>query len=487
MRKPNARTGPPGGALRALTLLAGATGAAVVALDGTVLVVVQPAMRHELGGTLAQLQWAGTGYLIAVASLLVFAGRLGDRYGHHRLFALGMLGFGAASAGIGVADGIGWVIGLRAVQGVFGALLQPATLGMLRAVFPPERLGMAIAVRTSVIGLAAAVGPVLGGALAAGPGWRAVFFLNVPVAVAVGIPALLAARRAPGRTARDAGLDLPGACLLGVALLCLVHTLVAVPDGGWTTVNGLAAAVGAVTAAVFVRHERRYAAAPLVPGGLLRTPGITPALALLLVSSAALHGTLFVGTYFLQDVVGLDPFECAVRTLPLAVTMVLGAPLCAVLLRRYGPRRTAGAGAVVLAAGVALLSRAGAEAGAGTVGAAFFALGGGFVAVMVTATSVVVRQAPAGQAGVAGGLKQTAVNVGPVLGVAAATTLMSVRSATGQPPDTAFLAAMAPTLGCLALVAAIGLLPAGRLPGSDSGSGTKSYRRVDSVSRRAHS
>ncbi|MDG4864887.1 MFS transporter, partial [Streptomyces sp. T-3] len=134
--------------LQRLTLGGSITGAVIVALDGTVLTIVQPLLQRDLDASFAQVQWTSTGYLIAVASLLVFAGRLGDRYGHQRMFALGILGFGAASAAIGLASGIGWVIALRIAQGVFGALLQPATLGMLRAAYPPDRLGMPIAVRT---------------------------------------------------------------------------------------------------------------------------------------------------------------------------------------------------------------------------------------------------------------------------------------------------------------------------------------------------
>lgn len=175
---------------RALTLASSVVGAVIVALDGTVLTVAQPTLQRDLGASFAQVQWTSTGYLIAVAGLLVFSGRLGDRYGHQRVFALGMLGFGVTSAGIGLAPGIGWLIGLRVVQGVFGALLQPATLGMLRAAFPPDRLRMPIAVRTSAIGLAAAAGPVLGGALVSGPGWRAMFFVNVVPALAFGLLAL---------------------------------------------------------------------------------------------------------------------------------------------------------------------------------------------------------------------------------------------------------------------------------------------------------
>ncbi|MGF1338643.1 MFS transporter [Streptomyces flavovirens] len=126
---------------RRITLTGSVVGAAVVALDGTVLTVVQPTLQKDLHASFAQVRWTSTGYLIAVAGLLVLAGRLGDRYGHRRLFAVGMLGFGATSAGIGLASGIGTVIVLRVAQGAFGALLQPATLGMLRAAFPPTGWG----------------------------------------------------------------------------------------------------------------------------------------------------------------------------------------------------------------------------------------------------------------------------------------------------------------------------------------------------------
>ncbi|MEU6238696.1 MFS transporter, partial [Kitasatospora sp. NPDC047058] len=169
---------------RRLTLAGSITGAGIVALDGTVLTVAQPRMQRDLHASFAAVQWTSTAYLIAVASLLVFAGRLGDRYGHQRVFAIGVFGFAATSAGIAAAPGIGWVIALRALQGVAGALLQPATLGMLRAAYPADRLAMPIALRTSAIGLAAAAGPVVGGALTTHLGWRAVFLLTVAPAAA---------------------------------------------------------------------------------------------------------------------------------------------------------------------------------------------------------------------------------------------------------------------------------------------------------------
>ncbi|GHI03057.1 MFS transporter [Streptomyces cellostaticus] len=465
---------------RRLTLASSVAGAVLVALDGTVLTVAQPSLQRALHASFAQVQWTSTAYLVAVASLLVFAGRLGDRYGQRRMFALGMLGFGAASAGIGLAPGIGWVIGLRVAQGVFGALLQPATLGMLRAAFPPDRLAMPLAVRTSAIGLAAAAGPLVGGALVTGLGWRAVFFLGVLPATAFGLAALTGTNRAPltdtnrapltgtdptpvtgtdptpmtapDRTKAAAlaedprpSLDLPGALLLAVALACFVHTLVALPGSGVATAAGLGGA--ALAGGAFVRHERR-AASPLLPPEVIGSPAVGAALALLVAVSASLFGTLFVETYVLQRRLGLDPFHSALRSLPLAVLMVLSAPLCPVLLRRAGARWTAGAATAVLALGVLVLSRA---TGTLALGAGFALLGAGFGTVMVAATHVVVRRADVAVAGVAGGLQQTALNVGPVVGVAAGTALM------GAEPRAALLV--------LAAVAACAVPVARALPG----------------------
>ncbi|MEU7434082.1 MFS transporter [Streptomyces sioyaensis] len=485
---------------RRLTLTGSIIGAVLVALDGTVLTIAQPTLQRDLHASFVQVQWTSTGYLIAVASLLVFAGRLGDRYGHQRLFALGILGFAATSAGIGLAPGIGWVIGLRVAQGICGALLQPATLGMLRATYPEDQLGMPIALRTSAIGLSAAAGPVLGGALVAHLGWRAVFFLTVLPALVTGVLALVvrvpdggvptgrapavrvpAARPAPRRVhaapAPDpslaARLDLLGACLLAVALLCLVHTLVALPESGWTAVTGAGAAAAVAAFGAFLRQERRTAS-PLVPLGFLGSPPVAAALAVLLSASAALFGALFVGTYFLQDVLALDPLQSALRVLPLAVMMVLSAPAAAVLQRRHGARRTTVVAMTLLTLGILLLSLLDRTSAAPAIGAAFLLLGAGFGTVMVTATAVIVHQASADHAGVAGGLQQTAMNIGPTLGVALATMLMTLTAPTtaGKVPSAgglrgtadAFTSAMGSTLPALACLAALGALAAGALP-----------------------
>ncbi|MGW8761158.1 MFS transporter [Streptomyces sp. NPDC055815] len=451
------------------TLACSVVGAAVVALDGTVLTVAQPALQRDLHAHVGQVQWTSTGYLVAVASLLVLAGRLGDRYGHRRVFASGALGFAAASAGIALAPGIGAVIALRVLQGVCGALLQPATLGMLRTAYPPDRLATPIAVRTAAIGLAAAAGPLVGGALVSSYGWRAVFLLGVPPTLAIGVLALVTPDRTQGDPAQDptpgptapsrlAALDPLGALLLAVTLGLLVHGLDAASRPGGTRAAALACAVALGAGVVFARHERRVAR-PLLPPALLRSGPVVAGLAALLAASAALSGSLFVATYFLQDVQGLDPLDCALRFLPLAALMVPGALLCPPLQRRFGPRRTATAGAALLTLGVLGLARLDATAGAASVGIASALLGAGFVTLMVTATSVVVRRAPEEHAGVAGGLQQTAMNVGPALGVATAALLLALV------PDGGFVPARGAALPALAAIAALAIPAALALPG----------------------
>ncbi len=236
-------------------------------------------------------------------------------------------------------------------------------------------------------------------------GWRAVFFLNVVPSLVFGVLALTV--REPYRERASAvQFDLLGALLLALSLASLVQALVDLPGSA----AGLA--LSALAGLAFVRHERRTAH-PLLPPDVVGSAAIRGALGMLLAASAAFSGTLFVVTYFLQDTTGLDPFQSALRGLPLAAAMVLAAPSTAVVLRRAGARRTAGVAMVVVALAVLVLSRA---SGTFAVCGVFALLGAGFGAVMVAGTQVVVRVAEVASAGVAGGLKQTAVNVGPTLG-----------------------------------------------------------------------
>ncbi|MFF7636854.1 MFS transporter [Kitasatospora sp. NPDC008050] len=325
---------------------------------------------------------------------------------------------------------------------------------------------------TSTGYLLAAAGPVLGGAIVTRLGWRAVFVLNVPVALAIAALALLLRTprtSAPQQTPER--LDPTGALLLSGALAMLVGTLSTVPGHGWAapaTLLGLAATAG--VAAAFAVRERR-SAHPLVPTAVARSVPVTASMALLLATTAGMFGALFTVTFFLQDVRGLDPLASGLHGLPLTALMVLGAPVAGAALRRHGPRRTALTGITLVVLGIASLSRLTPGGGWALGGTAFAVLGAGYAAVMVSATGTVVGQAPPGYAGVIGGLKQTAMNIGPTLGIAVAASLVS-----SQAPATAALGStgpgstgpgstgLAPALLALAAVAALGLLPAALLP-----------------------
>ncbi|MFD7777682.1 MFS transporter [Streptomyces sp. NPDC059753] len=450
-------------ARRPFALLASVSGAMIVALDGTILLVAQPSLRHDLDASVAQVQWTSTSYLIAVATLLVVAGRLGDRYGHARLLFVGVLGFGVASAGIALAPTIGWVIALRAAQGAFGALLQPATLALLRLTYPPDRLGTPIAVRTSAIAVAAGLGPVLGGILVQHLGWRAVFWVNVPAALVIAALTLAVRTPMPERTGSQR-LDLTGTALLTAALAVLVHTLAGVPGRGWTAgATLLELDAGLALSAVLVLHER-HAAHPIVPRAVARSVPVTAAMALLLVISAGLFGALFRATFYLQDTLRLAPLATGLRVLPLTALMVLGAPVAGAALRRYGPRRTAIAGTALVVVGIAQLSSLGPAGPWPSMTAAFAALGAGFATVMVTATGTVVGDAPPGYAGVVGGLKQTAMNIGPSLGIAVAAGATGAAGATRSTAASVSASTMSSSLLPLAILALLGLIPAFLLP-----------------------
>ncbi|MFI6743042.1 MFS transporter [Nonomuraea sp. NPDC050451] len=357
------------------------------------------------------------------------------------------------------------MIALRVAQGVFGALLQPATLALLRLTFPGNRLGAAVAVRTSAIGVAAAAGPLLGGVLVAHLGWRSVFMVNVPVALVVAAAAMAVRAPAPPRSGPAERLNAVGAVLMAGVLAVGVHTLVGVPEHGWTggpTLAGLLCTAGG--AALLVVHERR-AAHPIVPSVVARSIPVTAAMTLLLLTTGGMFGALFVATFLLQDVRGLTPLAAGLRVLPLTVLMVLGAPLAGVVLRRYGPRRVAVAGSALVTLGILGMSRLTSTDAWAVSGVCFALLGAGFATVMVTATGTVVGDAPAGYAGVVGGLKQTAMNIGPTLGIGIAAGLMQ---AEGFPASlrTASDSAQAaePALLGLAALAALGLLPGLLLP-----------------------
>jgi EmrB/QacA subfamily drug resistance transporter len=204
----------------------------MVALDGTIVAIANPAIAEDLKASFPEVQWITNAYFLALAVTLITAGKLGDRFGHRQTFLIGVVGFAAASGAIGLSNSVAFVVTFRVFQGLFGALLMPAALGLLRATFPAEKLNMAIGIWGMVIGASTAGGPILGGFLVEHVSWQSVFYINVPVGIlAVTLGALILLDHRAENAPRS--FDILGIALLSAAMFCLVWALIKAPEWGW--------------------------------------------------------------------------------------------------------------------------------------------------------------------------------------------------------------------------------------------------------------
>ncbi|WP_405778545.1 DHA2 family efflux MFS transporter permease subunit [Streptomyces sp. NBC_00859] len=415
-----------------LTVMTLSVGAMMVSLDTTIVTVAQPAMQADLHTDLTGVQWVTDAYLLAVAALLITAGRLGDRFGHRMMFLVGACGFTASSFAIGMSSSLGWVVAMRVVQGVFGALMQPATLGLLRGAFPPDRLNQPIAVRSAVIAASTAAGPVVGGLLVEHAHWSWVFFLNIPLgalALVLGITVLGDVRdgAAGGR------LDLVGMLLVAGALGSLVWGLSVAADSRRSSLEALPYLVaGAVLGAVFVAWERR-STHPLVPLRLFRSAPFTSGVVTMAVMGCVMVGAPFVLIFYLQNVLALSAAESGVRVLGLTLLMIVGAPPAAIWIGKAGPRIPVAVGLTVIAASMCALAGLDADSGTLHTTLCFLLLGLGFSPVMVGGTKLVISNVPKELSGVAGGMQQTAMQVGGSLGIAVVSAVVMTYTAARLP------------------------------------------------------
>lgn len=398
----------------------------MVALDGTIVAIANPAIQKDLGASLADVQWITNGYLLALAVTLITAGKLGDRFGHRQTFLLGIAGFATASGAIGLSGSVAAVVAFRVLQGLCGALLMPAALGLLRATFPAGKLNMAIGIWGSVIGASTAAGPIAGGLLVQHVNWQSVFFINVPVGlVALALGLLILKDYRSGNAPKS--FDLLGILLLSGAMFSLVWALIKAPTWGWGDMRTLGF-LGAATAGflAFALWESKVRE-PLIPLGLFRSVPLSAGTALMVLMAFAFLGGLFFVTFYLQNVHGMSPVDSGLHLLPLTGMMIFASPIAGALITRFGPRGVLVAGMVLTA--VAMFGMSALEPGTGTAEMSvwFAMLGLGLAPVMVGATEVIVGNAPVEHAGVAGGLQQSAMQVGGSLGTAVLGAVMAAR------------------------------------------------------------
>ncbi|GAA2116517.1 MFS transporter [Kitasatospora saccharophila] len=425
-----------GGRLRGhpwLTLLTVAVGVMMVALDGTVVAIANPAIQQDLHASPANIQWVTSGYLLALAVFLITAGKIGDRFGHKTTFLVGAVGFAATSAAIGFAGSIQQVILFRVLQGLFGALLQPAALGLLRGAFPAEKLNMAIGIWGGVIGASTAAGPIVGGLLVEHVNWESVFYINIPVGIVALVLGLLVLKDVRAENAAKS-FDIPGIVLLSGAMFMLVWGIIKAPTWGWGDPTTLLFLGGALLALVFFAIWQKYAKEPLIPLSLFRSVPLSAGTLLMVLMAFAFFGGIFFVTFYLQNVHGMAPVDAGVHLLPMTGMMIVGAPVAGVLIGKVGPRIPIVGGMVLTTAAMLGMSTLDVDSGTGVMSLWFLLMGLGLSPVMVGATDVIVGNAPMELSGVAGGLQQAAMQVGGSLGTAVLGAVMASK-VTGALPD----------------------------------------------------
>ncbi|MFG2712619.1 MFS transporter [Streptomyces goshikiensis] len=331
-------------------LLITATAGFMAALDNLVVTTALPAIRADLGGKLEDLEWTVNAYTLTFAVLLMFGAALGDRFGRRRLFITGLAVFTGASAAGALSPGINELIAARAVQGVGAAIMMPLTLTLLTAAVPAARRGMALGIYGAVTGLAVASGPLIGGSLTEHMSWQWIFWLNVPIGLAL-IP--LARLRLAESSAARSRLDVPGTLLISGGLFGIVYGLVNANAHGWTSAPVLTGLIGgAVLVGGFIRHGFHSPNA-MLPMRLFRNRGFLGINFASLLMFVGMFGSIFLLSQYFQGVSGYSPAEAGLRMLPWTGMPMVLSPIAGILADRIGSRPVISAGLAFQAAGLA--------------------------------------------------------------------------------------------------------------------------------------
>jgi EmrB/QacA subfamily drug resistance transporter len=435
-------------------LLATVLASAMAMLDATAVNVALPTIGAELSASLSGLQWTVTGYTLALASLVLLGGALGDRYGRRRVFVVGVIWFAVTSLGCGLAQTTGQLVAARVLQGIGGALLTPGSLAIIQSSFRPGDRARAIGLWSALSGVAGLVGPFLGGFLVDAVSWRWVFGINVPLALAV---TLVAARHVPESRdpARRGRFDVLGAALGALALGAVTYALIAAGGGPGRGDVWLAAGLGVATGAAFVVREHR-AADPMLPLGVFADRQFTGANLSTLAVYGALGGFSFFLVLQLQTVLGYGATQAGAAMLPSILAITLLSARAGALAQRIGPRLPMSLGPAVAAAGVLWLTRV--EAGSSYWADVFpgsLVVGLGMSLVVAPLTATVLGAAPDHLAGVASGVNNAVARAANLLAVAALPLAVGLSGDDYTRPD-AFSAGFA-----AAMVICAGLMVAG--------------------------
>jgi len=446
-------------------LVLAAMAAFMTALDTLVVTTALSTIRADLGASVEQLEWTVNAYNLSFAVLLMTAAALGDRFGRRRLFAAGIGLFVLASAACALAPSVGALIAARAVQGAGAAMVTTLALALVSAAFPPQTRGSALGIFFAVNGLAVAGGPLVGGAITEGIAWQWIFWLNVPIGIAL-IPLVL--NRIPESFGPDSRVDLPGLALVSGGILGIVWGLVRGNTAGWDSLEVLAAfAAGFTLLAAFVRFELRTRA-PMLPMRFFRSRAFSAANGAIFCAVGALFCAVFFMSQFLQTGLGYSPLGAGLRLLPWTATLFFVAPVAGKLVDRFGERPFLVIGPLLQAVGmgwIALVAEAGMSYG--ELIPPLIVAGIGISMSFPAAQNSVVSAVPPEAIGKASGTNTTMRELGGVLGIAIGVAAFAGAGGYASPSEFSdgFVAAMLVTTG-LSLLAALAGSALPRLAGT---------------------
>ena len=399
------------------TLWAVSFGLFMIMLDNTIVNVALPAIQRDLEIGISELEWVVTGYALTFAVLMLTGGKLADLYGRRLIFIVGLAIFTAASLACGLAPDANVLIGARVVQGIGSALMNPATLSILVATFPPRQRGMAIGVWAGVSAMALAIGPMVGGLIAEHLHWGWIFFINVPVGVLAIVVARLVIEESRD-TSLDQRLDLPGLLTSAGGLFALTYALIEANTYGWTSARIIALfASAAVLLTAFVLLESRQRL-PMLDLSLFRNTTFAGANAVMLLVALAMFGVFFFISLFVQNVLGYSATEAGASFLPMTLLIVLVAPIAGKFSDRAGSRWLMGSGMIFVAASLLLFAQLDRRSSFWAVLPGMIVGGLGMGLAMTPTTAAAMGSVPVDKAGVGSAVLNSMRQVGGSMGIA---------------------------------------------------------------------
>ena len=434
------QTARRGGAVWALVITSVA--GFMAALDNLVVTTALPSIRKDLGGALGDLEWTVSAYTLTFAVLLMFGAALGDRFGRRRLFLAGLTVFTGASAAAAMATGINSLIAARAVQGVGAAIMMPLTLTLLTAAVPAAKRGMAYGIWGAVNGLAVASGPLIGGSLTEHVSWHWIFWLNVPLGLAL-LP--LARLRLAESYGTGAPLDVPGTLLASGGLFGIVYGLVRGPADGWTASLVLTGLFGGTALLIgFVGYSLR-AKNPMLPMRLFRSRAFSGINAASLLMFLGMFGSIFLLSQFMQGVLGYSPTEAGLRMLPWTGMPMIAAPIAGILSDRIGGRPVVATGLFLQAVGLAWMASVVAPGVSYAAQLPALIISGiGMGLYFAPAANLVMSSVGLKEQGIASGANNALREVGGALGIAIMSSIFSAQG--GYESGQAFVDGLRPAL-----------------------------------------